>query len=187
VDSILKSFEISFLLRSMFAGAFFVISYYVASHTPQELAKIDDAVVLSVALPVSVFAGVTAYGIHRSLFFPLIEYCFDSACATRLRKWLPLISSSTMELILRRWDRAAEDKNKWECERAKRLTVWADYTQLQYTSTLCIGLGALVGKTIVPGQHAPFWPLIGLAIFLFVAAIVSDWRLHSMDERSHSK
>ncbi len=185
MDSILKSFSIGFLLRILFAGAFFMISYCVATRTPQELAKIDGTSMLTVALPISLFAGVTAYGLHRSLVFPIIEYLFDTARANELRKHKPLISDSTIKVLLRRWDRAAEDGAKRGCERARRLTVWADYTQLQYTSVICIALGAVAGVTIVPGRHQPYWPLIALAAFLLLAAVVSDWRLRSVDDRSY--
>jgi hypothetical protein len=182
VDSILKSFSIGFLLRSVFAGAFFMISYYVASHSPKEHLKIDSTTIFSVVLPVALFAGVTAYGIHRSLLFPIIECCFDSGRARRIRRRIPLVSASTKKMLLRRWDRGAEDKTKCACERARHSTVWADYTHLQYASSLCIALGAFVGVIIVPGEHSIYWPLVGLAVLLFLAAIVSDWRLHSVDD-----
>jgi hypothetical protein len=32
MDSLLKTFDIGFLLRSVFAGIFFVVSYYVACY-----------------------------------------------------------------------------------------------------------------------------------------------------------
>jgi hypothetical protein len=183
VDSILKSFSISFLLRCLFAGAFFLISFIIASRTPQELSKLDVTVVLTVTLPVSLFAGVTAYGLHRSLVYPLIEWMFDTERAKKMRKGMPLISDSTINSLLRRWDRATEDQSQLGCERGRRLTVWADYTQLQYTSVICIILGAIFGVIVVPGLHGRCWPLINFAVILFIAAAISDWRLRSVDAR----
>ena len=185
VEPILKSFPIGILLRSLFAGAFFVISYYVASHNPLEPVKIDGPTMLSVVLPVSLFAGVTAYGVHRSVVFPFFEYCFDTDRARAFRQCAPLISDSTIEKLFRRWDRAAEDKGKLDCERARRLTTWADYTQLQYSSAVCIALGALAGFAIDPGKHVPDLRLIFLGIGFFLAAVVSDWRLRSVEEQSY--
>ena len=186
MEPILKSFSISFLLRSVFAGAYFVISYYVASHNPREFAQIVGATILSVALPVALFAGVTAYGIHRSLLYPFIESWFDSGQGHALRRWMPLIRGATIDMLLRRWDRGAE-KDECDCERARHVAIWADYTHLQYASTLCIALGALLGKTIVPGKHPPYWPLVILATLLLLAAFVSDWRLHSIHDHINNE
>src|SRR6266567_1356154 len=103
MDSILKAFSIGFLLRSVFSGVFFVISSYVASHGPADFMKIEGASIFSVALPVALFGGVTAYGIHRSLLFGWIEYWFDSECGKACRKSVPLISTSTIQTLLWRW------------------------------------------------------------------------------------
>jgi hypothetical protein len=182
MDSILKALSVSSLLRSVFAGVFFVISYYVASHSLGKLAEIDARTILAVALPVALFAGVTAYGIHRSLLYPLVEFCFDTRRAKTLRSKIPLISAVTVENLLRRWDQGA-DQEKGDCERARRITSWADYAHLQYVSALCIALGTLVGVIIVREKHPPSWPLIALAVLLVIAGAVSDWRLRSVIDK----
>ena len=103
MDSILKSFSIGFLLRSVFSGVFFVVSYYVASHNPVDLSTIDGKTLLSLGLPVALFAGVTTYGLHRSLFYPFIECCYDSDRGKALRQRMPLIRVSTIHILLWRW------------------------------------------------------------------------------------
>ena len=180
MDSILKAFSIGFLLRSVFSGIFFVIAYYVASDDPYDLAKIESTLLFSVALPVALFAGVTAYGIHRSLVYPNIEWWFDSESGKMWRKRLPLISPSTIHTLLWRWGQG-EEQAKWDCKVInEHFNTWADFIHLQFTSTLSIVLGAIVGFIVVPGPLSLYWPLIGLAVLFLLAALVSDWRIHTM-------
>jgi hypothetical protein len=61
----------------------------------------------SAVLLVALFAGVTAYGVHRSLVYPWIESFFDSRLGKTLRKWFPLISKSTIHMLLWRWNQGA--------------------------------------------------------------------------------
>src|SRR5258708_6515978 len=179
MDSILKAFSIGFLLRSVFSGIFLVISGYITFHDPSEFAKIDGKSIFSVALPVALFGGVTAYGIHRSLLYPCIEYWFECKRGKAWRKRAPLINKSTMYTLLWRWGQS-EQPTAFDCKQInEHLNTWADFIHLQYTSTLCIALGSLIGVIIVPGQHSPCYPLIVLATLLLLAAFVSDWRIHS--------
>jgi hypothetical protein len=175
MDSILKAFSIGFLLRSFFSGIFFVISYYVASHGLEGLKQIEDKSMSSTVLLVALFAGVTAYGVHRSLVYPWIESFFDSRLGKTLRKWFPLISKSTIHTLLWRWNQGATLKCK---QINKHLNTWADFIHLQFTSSVCIGLGALLSWFTVNNPH--FCPLIYSAGFLFLAAFVSNWRSHSV-------
>src|SRR5690242_6297947 len=80
MESVLRAFTISFLLRSVFAGIFFVFSYdFVVSRCSTiEIKEIFEKSFLPVVLPMSLFAGVTVYGLHRSLFYPLVELYFAS-------------------------------------------------------------------------------------------------------------
>ena len=180
MDHILKTFSIGFLLRSVFSGIFFVISFHAASHPSMELAKLDSAITLSIVLSVALFAGVTAYGIHRSLLYPCVEYCFDSDWGRAWRKRIPLIRNSTICTLLWRWDSGAQDSEDNRKLINEHLNEWGDIIHLQYVSALCIALGAVTGAIVVPGKYLPYCPLIGLASVLFMAAIVSNWRHHSL-------
>jgi hypothetical protein len=186
MDTILKSFSISFLLRSVVSGAFFSISYLVAKHGPL-LSELEPTRLLSVGLPLALFAGVSVYGIHRSLIYPFIEFCLDTAPVKAFRKRCPLISIPTVRRLLLSWDRLAEDDKKKICERARQITAWADYAHLQYASSLCIALGALVGTLTIKGRHPPYAPLIVLAFLLLTAASVSDWRLRSLQDHMNDQ
>jgi len=182
----LNAFNISFLLRNAFSGIFFVIAYYVASHSPLEFSKIDVTTLLSIALPVALFAGVTAYGILRSLLYPFIEYFFGTGFGMAWRQCIPLISDSTIGTLLWRWDQ--DDKAMtFDRERIKdinkHLNDWSDLIHLQYNSALCIALGAGLGVVIDPGRHCPYYPLIVLAVLLILSAFVSNWRHHSVLDR----
>ena len=75
MDSLLKTFSIGFLLRSVFAGIFFVVSYYVAFYgLDATVMKIEAKSISSPALLVGLFVGVVVYGVHRSLIYPFIEF-----------------------------------------------------------------------------------------------------------------
>jgi len=174
MESILKTFSIGFLLRSVFSGIFFVISYYGFG----TLVQIGDKPIFSTALLVALFSGVTAYGIHRSAVYPWIEWFFNSKFGKALRERIPLISSSTIHTLLWRWDQGAHEA-ALNCEQInEHLNTWADFIHLQFTSSLCIVLGLLVSRFM--GNHRSFCLLIGLAVFLFLAALVSNWRSHSV-------
>jgi hypothetical protein len=163
METILRTFSIGFLLRSVFSGIFFVISWYVALHGQLELAKVEGAIVLSVALPVALFAGVTAYGIHRSLLYPFIESFFDSDLAKGWRKRKPLIRVSTIHTLLWRWNQDPKGTTFEPEGINERLNNWSDFIHLQYASAVCIAFGALVGIVVAPGWPPPHYPMIGLA------------------------
>ena len=180
MDTIVKSFSPSFLLRSTFSGFFFVISMLVATGKCN-----PDATQLSavpVAVSIAVLAGVTTYTLHRSLFYPAIEWLFDTDRAIALRRILPLISEATTTKLLRKWDQfAGEDK---DTERAKHVTTWADYAHFQYVAAECIGLWAFVGTSLdAVGEYSPHSPLILTAVAFTIAAMVSDWRLNALLDR----
>jgi hypothetical protein len=189
MDSILKAFSIGFLLRSVFAGIFFVVSYYVAFYGLEAtVMKIEAKSISSPALLVALFARVVVYGVHRSLVYPFIEGFFDSKVGKALRRWKPkalrgwkplaLISHNTIQTLLWRWDdQGAEERRRDHEKINKRLNEWADFIHLQFTSSLCIVLGVLLSRLM--GKHPPCY-LICVAVFLFVAAFVSNWRSHSV-------
>src|SRR6266480_3416416 len=188
MDSILKAFSIPFLLRSVFGGIFFVVSYYVAFYGLEAtVMKIEAKSISSPVLLVALFAGVAVYGVHRSLVYPFIEFFFDSKVGKGLRGWKPkalrgwkplaLISHNTIQTLLWRWDHGAEERRRDREKVNKRLNEWADFIHLQFTSSLCIFLGVLLSWLI--GKHPPCY-LIWVAVFLLVAALVSNWRSHSV-------
>jgi hypothetical protein len=176
MDSLLKTFSIGFLLRSVFAGIFFVVSYYVACYG-LEPTIIEAKSISSPALLVALFAGVVVYGVHRSLVYPFIEVFFDSRVGKACRNGLPLISNSTIDTLRWRWNQSTNGA-PLTCEQInKKLNHWADFIHLQFTSSLCIVLGVLLSRYM--GGHPPCC-LIWVAVFLFVAALVSNWRSHSV-------
>lgn len=182
MEPLLKSFSIGFLLRSLFAGGFFVISYQIAANGTHTFLRIDSSSLYALALPVSLFFGVTIYGLHRALLYPLIEYLFNTNVGKHARNRIPLISEETVDDLVEFWGmNAGVEKQTQEC--ARRISVWADFTHLQYTSALCIGTGAAVRVFTVPGSHQPYWPLILLAFIFLLAGLTSDWRLKQVRSR----
>ncbi|TXT16825.1 MAG: hypothetical protein FD138_4679 [Planctomycetota bacterium] len=181
MEEILKAFSVSFLLRSIFAGVFFPISYCSGRYGLDGLeSALKDSVVTT--LSISLFAGVTAYGFHRSMIYPLLEWGLNSKCAEKHRSTcFSLVSNTTMEVLLSRWKRTGANANQ-EDENAKHFTTWADYTHLQYVSAECIAFGAIACRIVAKEKLSFSWPLTLLAVLLAVAAIVSDWRLHSVLE-----
>ena len=185
MNAFLGSFPISFLLRGMFSGVFFVVSYCVVTwHGPKQF--INSGNVFSVALPVALVAGVTVYGLHRSLVFPLLEWIFNWDCAKKKRgAWWTLISKNTIIALAKRCDEKCEDAGKKVSERAKYMELWGDYIHLQYTSGWCIIGGSITGAIISDGNflnHPMNGWLCAAAIVFFVAALTSNWRSFSVEE-----
>ena len=182
MDAVLKAFSIGFLLRSLFAGVFFVISYRVAGEGITVLQRIDPGALFSVGLPVAIFAGVTIYSMHRSLIYPFLEYWLNSEAMERLRRRKPLVSKSTIRTLRSLWCTGL-DKDKAAESVARHTSTWADYTHLQYTSALCIAAGSVARKLTDPGHYDWDGLLLALTVSFLVAAITSDWRLHAVRER----
>jgi hypothetical protein len=181
MDSIFKTFNLGFLIRSVFAGGYFILSYYVVTNGEPRLSKVDGWKLMTTAFPIALFVGVSAYAIHRSLIFPVLEFFFDAAWATRLRSKCAPISDYTLKTQFKRWRLSVKEVD-FQIEVGRRLTVWADYTQLQYTSLLCLILGSIVGCYNDPNEHESCGILIALGFVLGAAALLSDWRLRRVEE-----
>ena len=114
---------------------------------------------------------------HRSPVYPFIEFFFDSDFGKACRNRLPLISNSTIETLRWRWNQGTNGAPLTYKQINKNLNRWADFIHLQFTSSLCIVLGVLLSRYM--GGDSPCC-LIWVAVFLFVAAFVSNWRSHSV-------
>lgn len=181
MEEILKAFSVGFLLRSVLAGGFFLAALLVGRSTPETVKDITLENI-PLALLVSVFAGVTTYSIHRCLLFPVVEWVFNAGWAKGLRAWgLSLISDSTVNSILRNWG-MGESREKAFLEYRKHITIWADYTHFQYAAALCIVFGSALGDHLTTDPSVCYPPLFWLTLILFVGALVSDWRLHSVED-----
>jgi hypothetical protein len=170
MEDAIKSFQPGFLLRSLFAGAFFPIAYYVCSHSPPPYFYIgvgkEDIALLAL---ISLLAGVTTYALHRSIVYPLIECILDI--------WYPrLISDLTIDRIQRYWEPSQIES---------KLSTWGDYSHSQYCTALCIGLGALAARLFAVGSSLrDNWALLLSSMVLFFAAgFISDCRLRAVRDR----
>ncbi len=177
MDTVLKSFGISYILRNTFAGFFFVLSFGTTFNISHQ--QIQDAPALILTL--AVLSGATVYACHRSIFYPVIEWFFSLQWVGWARKKCPLISQATIERIVRRWE--------WSCEandRGKLLynqtSTWADSTHFLYASALSVVLG-VISACFIHDQLLPTSkPLLVLTILLFLAALISDWRLYTLHD-----
>lgn len=182
MDGILQALSLGFLLRSIFAGAFFLISFRVASMGTAGLLTFAPSDLVSMGLPVALFVGVTVYGLHRSLFYPCIELPLNSGWAQATRKKCPLISDRTTSVLYDQWTAGfAEDKRIQEI--MGHMAVWADYAHLQYASSFAIGAGLALHRAIAGDSTAQNWLLLFLAALFMLAALISDWRLHGVREK----
>ena len=189
MEKILDSISLGFLIRSVFSGAFFVLTFYLADPGFFEL---DSEKVFSVGLALSLFAGVTVYGLHRSLVYPLIESIFNKPCAFRSREnGSGLISDASISHLAKIWDSKSKDGSDLQFQRGKQIETWADFTHLQYVSAWCIIFGTIVGifaNLSHKGCHDIhlvglfFLFILGVPVF-FAAALVSNWRLFSIVQR----
>jgi hypothetical protein len=178
MDAILKSFSISFLLRSTLSGAFFVLSLWVATGLClQEEQRASITLIIGIAI----FAGATVYSCHRAVVYPLLEWFFDSKSAESLRRRCPLIATHSIERMIERWgwSSSADDINNTIYAHT---STWADYTHFLYASSLAVILGGVTGCMIAGSLLSPNFPLVLLIGLLFLVAFVSDWRLHSLHD-----
>jgi hypothetical protein len=180
MDSIIKSFSIGDLLRNLFSGIFFVISYSLVACNPQRVISVDAVSIFTLGVPIGLFAGVVIYGFHRSLFYPFLEWIFNLISVKKFREKVPLISKNSMSIILWRWEQSKfpDDINLSKIN--SHLNRWADYIHFQYTSSFCTLAGIIFGLIIKPScsiMHLAL--LLFISLLLLIAAFVSDWRLHS--------
>jgi hypothetical protein len=201
MEETLKTLGLGLLIRSVFAGAFFPISYYIASHPPPPYRYFgyDQKGILATGLAVSLLAGITVYGLHRSLLYPLVEWLLDwKKCADfRNRRfkcrlpflrrfdechWCRLISDETIKRIRRDWGKAERTPGLPHAQ--EKFTAWGDFAHLQYCSAICLLLGILFARWVAEYHRVAFWPLIfpGFLIFL-IAGFVTDWRLRTAREK----
>lgn len=181
MDTILKSLHIGFLLRCLFAGAYFVVAYQFTSSGSNAFVKLDSSAVLSVALPVALLAGVTIYSLHRSVVYPLIEWFLNSDVARGWRQCAPLISPNTKSVLRSQWFIGVK-KEEENAAIVRHLTNWADHTHMQYASGICLALGSMACRLFETGVYEKSCPIV-IAVFLFlVSGLLSDWRLHSVRE-----
>ncbi len=134
----------------------------------------------SVLVGFALFAGIVAYAIHRSLLYPFFEWFFTSKGVT-YRQRFSLISKNSCKDLKSGWS-FGDDNTKSNSRLARHLTTWNDYAHLDYTSALCIALGALTREFIVGRVLPPSWPLVGLGLIFLAAGVVSDWRLRAFKE-----
>ncbi len=171
----------------MFSGAFFVLAYSVVTWGDAKK-YINSGNVFTVALPVALVSGIIVYGLHRSLVFPWVEWAFNSDNAKKLRKvkYCSLISQNVINNLVNKCDNKCKDNKSKLRGRAKYMELWADYIHLQYTSGWCIIAGSITGAIISDGNflNHPInkWLALAAAIF-FLAALSSDWRSHSVEEK----
>lgn len=187
MEQILGSFSIGLLLRSLFAGAFFVIAYAVAAEGPQALviaqtgAADGSGLFTADAVGVSLFVGVVVYAFHRSVIYAPFEHWLNKKSAQDLRKDHGLISDDTIKVLAQKWDQGAE--GSITLARSKHLSTWADFAHLQYASAVCIVLGAIFGIWIDEDEQCIYWPLVLIALMQAAAALLADWRLHAVREK----
>jgi len=191
-ESLLNTFSIGDLLRNLFCGIFFMSSWYLVRSYPEFLKDFGESI-LTVVIPLGLFIGVLIYSIHRSLIYPIIECFFDSKFGKKCRKRAPLIRKASIDITLWRWDSFTENekdsKKNGTSKVNARIDRWADYIHFQYTSSFCTFLGIIPGlleRSVRCHISSTIWLvvfLLSVSAILFIAAIISDWRLHSFIDR----
>ena len=181
MEALLKSLQIGFILRSLFAGVYFVVAYAFAESGVHAANAILAPTIYSLGLPTAILVGVTVYTWHRSVLYPMVEHVLNSPMAVRLRVRYPLISVNTIAVLRKLWCAGGEG-NKSDELIARHVGTWADYTHLQYASAICLALGSLAKAWVDAGHYGISWPLLAGIVALAGAGLFSDWRLHSVRE-----
>lgn len=180
MDALAKSLAPGFLVRCLFAGAFFL----VALRLPGPLAGFPvvdkDGAWIPLSL-IALVAGYTAYTVHRASLYPLIESWFSSGAMTRLRGTHPLIARRVTDGLLHKWA-IGRSEPEAKLEQGARIAVWADSTQFLYASAWSVALGAIARRTLDSHSTAVHFPLVALGASLLILALLSDWRLNTVIE-----
>ncbi len=178
MNEIIKSFSLSFLLRSAFSGAFFVISFAVASGD-----RIQRSELLNYGLPSALVAGVAIYGLHRSILYPLFEFLLNHDRARKMQRGrFRGISANTTERLIQSWEATESAVATKRAQVVGALAVWADYIHLQFCSAWGIILGAVSQEFIVRQWLDCDPPLVCLAVVFLLAAVYSNWRACAVRE-----
>lgn len=186
-----KSFDIGFLLRSVFAGYLFIISFIVAAEYTELVFVLcfHNKEVISLFLIGSLLAGVSIYTIHRILLYPIsLERIINNR---RVFLWIlrrKCITDDTLEYLLDVWD--LEGGESLTSIRYKNTKPWADNTHLMYASSLSIFLGIILGFIISDNNWDWYFfiqnkvqNVLSVFWFLFlIAGVVSDIRLKVVRE-----
>jgi len=184
MEKFLTSVSLGFLLRSVFAGVFFMLSNDFAVKGKFDLLSLGAQPTQTTLI--ALFAGVTMYGLHRSLIYPVIEWFMVYKCVQVLRDWIPLISDEAAKVISNLWRREAGVGTHVECDsdlrkvQAKHIALWADYAHFQYVSAWALLAGAFVHSTTANEPIRFRGPFAVLFVVFFVAGFVSDWRLRKL-------
>lgn len=101
MEQFLTSVSLGFLLRSIFSGVFFVVSNEIAANGKMNLPNAGTHTIETIFI--ALVTGVTMYGLHRSVLYPVIEWFMSSTRAKDWREYVPLISKSTRSNIAERW------------------------------------------------------------------------------------
>ena len=176
MEAILKSFSIAVLLRSLFSGVFFVLSYYIAMHDVTIFKDGHFPDVSPDVLFVALFVGASGYAIHRALIFPFIEWFFNSETAKRIRTSWPLISDRTIEMLLSRWSYCRKSGEAPLASINYRIDAWADYTHFLYVATLCIAFGAIAARIVSQTTPQFSWMMFLFAVCIWLLGFFSHWR-----------
>src|ERR1039458_7491826 len=99
METVFKSLELGFILRSLVAGAYFVISYIFSGGGVDALVDASKGGNYAALLPAAVLAGVTVYTLHRSVVYPVLEWILNARSVQSFRKSKPLISRETLKVL----------------------------------------------------------------------------------------
>lgn len=186
MESFLRSFSVGFLLRSVFAGMFFVLELWLATgHCLPSVDSVTADQLLSVIL-FALLAGITIYRLHRALPpYCLYETWNANPSAKQRRKtrsWLKphIVSDEAVARSLDLWSMAAEPHSHQSARAAcaQRTLDWGDSIHFLYTSGYCIVAGALAAWTIVGWTDLKVhWQMMVLAMLFLIAGFFSDCRL----------
>jgi hypothetical protein len=176
MDKILGAIGLSLILR-IFCGIFFLVGF--ATDKDDQIGNIKQQFITcfssSSTLGASLFIGFVIYCTYRAILYPILEFLFNCSEIIELRREYGLISNNSINLMFARWARA--DKWNPELQFSKHLGSWADYTHFLYTS----GIALIAGKTIST-RSCYNTHILWLAVLLIVGGVISDWRLHRIQD-----
>ncbi len=199
MEKLFSSFSIELLLRSFFAGLFFLLSFDIASRGIERFEKIATSTILPSTdakiglLFKATVIGFFLYGIHRSVIYPFIELLFSSKCGSKFCGSSQIeqkpdsdgLADRVFESIRELWDMQVSCDDCPNPNRSLHIRSWANWIHQQYVSAWAIVAGAVAHAWIKFKIASVCYPLLSMCAVLLFAAIYSDVRLRRM--RNHLK
>ena len=170
----LPDLNLNDLLRSGFAGAFFILVTATAFNDPGQLLKDNKDVagaLVALGVPVSLIIGSVIYVLHRAIPFPLLYWLFSGCVYCKDNKDRTKDNKGIRHLDITRWK-----NNRKENSLQRRLVEWASQIHFLYCLSWSSISALCLGYIFMWEQSSTYFRAWIPIAFFFPSAIVHHYR-----------